>query len=172
MAGPPTPPPGTGRWAVVAVLLAFLLVGAGVLLTKRPAPVPVRVEPAPSPAQEQPIATYLARADAARGEFQFQRCAACHQIVEGGAHGIGPNLWGVIGGRIATRPGYRYSPALGGRGGVWDWETTGEFLRSPRIFVPGTRMAFGGVTDPQERADLLAYLNSRGGSLTLPEATP
>ena len=57
MAGPPTPPPGTGRWAVVAVLLAFLLVGAGVLLTRRPAPIPVKVSPEPPAAAEQPIAT-------------------------------------------------------------------------------------------------------------------
>ena len=162
-----SPPPGTGRWAVVAVVVAFVLVGAGVLLQrKRPEPIPVRVEPA---VPEQPIAFYLARADATRGEAQFARCAGCHRIERDAPHGVGPNLWGVIGARIATRPDYlRYSPALGGQSGRWDWETASRFLRDPRAFAPGTRMTFGGMRDPQQRADLLVFMNSRGGSLTPP----
>ena len=100
-----TPPPGTGRWAVVAVVLAFVLVGAGVLLMKRPEPVPVvKVSPGPPAAPEQPLAHYLARADAVRGEAQFARCLGCHNIEQGAPHGVGPNLWGVMGARTAARP--------------------------------------------------------------------
>ena len=166
------PPPGTGRWAVVAVVLAFLLVGAGVLLMGRPAPVPVTVSPEPPAAAEQPIAFYLAQADAVRGERFFARCAACHTIGQGGPNGIGPNLWGVMGAPVASRPGHSaYSQALRNHEGRWDWERTSAFLRSPRTEVPGTRMVFGGMPDQQQRADLLLFLNSRGGSLTLPEPT-
>jgi cytochrome c2 len=169
MAGPPTPPPGTGRWAVVAVALAFLLVGAGVLLTKRPAPVPVKVSPEPPAQPEQPLDYLLARADAARGEAQFTRCAGCHQIEQGAPNGVGPNLWGVMGARVASRPGHsNFSQALRDHGGTWTWQRTNAFLRSPRTEVPGTRMTFGGLLDAQQRADLLVFLNSRGGSLTLP----
>ena len=166
------PPPGTGRWAVIAVVLTFLLVGAGVLLMKRPQPEPIKVSPQPPAAAEQPMDVVLARADAARGEAQFARCAGCHTIAQGAAHGAGPNLWGVMGARVASRPGFNYSPALRDHQGTWGWQRTNAFLRSPRTAVPGTRMAFGGMPDQQQRADLLVYLNSRGGSLTLPEATP
>ncbi len=127
-----------------------------------------QVSPEPA-APEQPIAYYLARADAARGEAWFQRCAACHTAVQGGPHGLGPNLWGVMGSAVASRPGFTlYSPALRGLGGSWDWEKASRFLRAPRDAVPGTRMAYSGVINPQDRADVLLYLNRQGGSLAPP----
>ena len=120
-------------------------------------------------AAEQPIAFYLQTADAARGERQFSKCSGCHTINQGGANGTGPNLYGVMGETVATgHAGYAFSDALRGKGGTWDWETMNAWLTSPRAFAPGTRMTFGGLANPQERADLLLYLNAQGGHLTVP----
>jgi cytochrome c len=164
------PPPRTGRLAAVALLLGVAVIAAGLLLRTRPEPEPVvAAEPAPA-ADPQPVGVYMARADLGRGEEYFRRCAPCHTITPGGPHSIGPNLWGVMGQPVATRPDYRYSTALREKGGSWDWETTSRFLQSPRAFAPGTKMTFAGVRDPQDRADAMLYLNSLGGSLPPPAA--
>ena len=127
-------------------------------------------------AAEQPIAHYLQTADAARGEAVFRKCAACHNADNGGASGLGPNLWAMMGSAVAQRAGFSYSDALRNHGGNWDWETTSAWLHSPRTFAPGTKMTFAGLSDPQDRADILLFLNQRGGTLTVPpppaEAAP
>ena len=161
------PPPRTGRLAVVVLLLATTAVVAGMLLKARPEPAPVSAIDNP-PADPQPFAYYLARADLARGEAYFSRCSACHTIEGGGAASIGLNLYGVMGSPLASRPGYAFSPALRAHGGHWDWETTNRFLHSPRAFAPGTKMTFAGVSDPQNRADVMLWLNSQGGTLPAP----
>jgi cytochrome c len=126
-------------------------------------------ESASSGPAEQPIAFYLQTADAGRGERQFAKSASCHTINQGGANGTGPNLYGVMGEQVATgHGGYAFSDALRGKGGTWDWDTMSAWLTSPRAFAPGTRMTFGGLANPQERADLLLYLNAQGGHLTVP----
>lgn len=117
---------------------------------------------------EQPIAFYLQTADAGRGERAFAKCAGCHTINQGGATGTGPNLWATMGRPVAGHAGFAFSDALRGKGGTWDWETMSAWLTSPRTFAPGTRMTFGGMSNPQERADLLLYLNAQGGTLTVP----
>ena len=117
---------------------------------------------------EQPIAHYLQTADAAAGEGQFRKCAACHTINQGGAAGLGPNLFGVMGAPLARAAGFAYSDALRSKGGNWDWDQMSQWIRSPREFAPGTKMTFAGISDPQDRANLLAYLNSQGGNLTVP----
>jgi cytochrome c len=118
---------------------------------------------------EQPIAHYLQTADAARGEAVFRKCAACHNADQGGANALGPNLFGVMGEPIATgRGGFAFSEALRSHGGNWDWENMSQWLRSPRNFAQGTKMTFAGLGDPQERADVMVFLNSRGGRLTIP----
>ena len=163
------PPPRGGRLAVVGLLLLIVAAVALALLLLRPDPqAPVAVDISDQTEAEQPIAVYLARADAARGQAYFARCAACHTIEQGGPHAVGPNLWGVMGNPIASRPGASYSAALSGHGGRWDWETTSRFLESPRHFAPGTRMTFGGISRPQDRADVLLYLNGQGGTLPPP----
>ncbi len=110
---------------------------------------------------EKPIEFFLASADVARGEAQFRKCAACHTIERGGAQGIGPNLWGIIGARHAHIAGFNYSPAMQATADkVWDWQNMSEWLRNPRGYLPGNRMSFAGLGRPQDRADLLAFLNS------------
>lgn len=119
---------------------------------------------------EQPIAHFLRTADATRGEAAFRKCSACHNVTQGGANQLGPNLFGMMGAPIAGRPGYAYSDALKGKGGTWTWDNMSAWLRSPRTFAQGTKMTFAGIADDQERADLLAYLNAQGSNLPLPAA--
>jgi len=119
-------------------------------------------------AAELPIAHYLQTADAARGEAVFRRCQSCHTVTNGGANGIGPNLWGSAGNTIAHHADYSYSDALRNHGGRWDWDTMSAWLHSPSRFAPGTKMTFAGLSDPQDRADILLFLNQHGGTLTIP----
>jgi cytochrome c len=109
---------------------------------------------------EKPIAFYLASADPAKGEQVFKKCAACHNAEKGGANQLGPNLWGVIGDEIAHgRGGFPFSDALKSVGGSWDFENMSAWLHSPKKFAPGTKMTFAGLSDPQDRANVIAFLN-------------
>ena len=115
-------------------------------------------------AAEQPIAVYLATADAARGEQVFKKCAACHNADPGGANALGPALYGVMGNPVAGHPGFAFSDALKSKGGSWDWEPMSAWLKSPKGFAPGTKMTFAGLGNPQDRADVMIFLNSRDSS--------
>lgn len=118
-----------------------------------------------------PIETLLASADLAKGEAASKKCAACHTLNQGGANGIGPNLYGILGDGIAAgRGGYAFSDALKGKGGKWDFATLNEWLTNPKAFAPGTKMSFAGISDPVERANLMAWLNTQGSNLPLPAA--
>ena len=133
--------------------------------------------PGPDGAEaEPPIANLMAAADPAKGADVFKKCTACHTITKGGANGTGPNLWGVMGGAIGKHaPGFAYSPALAGKGGNWDFESMSQWVKSPRDFAPGTKMTFAGLSKPEDRANLLAYLNAQGDSplaLPAPQAAP
>ena len=106
----------------------------------------------------------LAKADPAKGEAAFKKCASCHTINQGGANGIGPNLYGVAGEAIAQgRGGFAFSEALAKHGGNWDAASLDAWLTSPRTFAAGTKMTFAGISDAQQRADLIAYLKAQGG---------
>ena len=119
-------------------------------------------------AAEQPIAFYLASADPAAGEQVFKKCAACHTAVAGGPNGLGPNLFGTLGKPIAGHAGFAYSDALKGHGGTWDWESMSQWLKSPKAFAPGTKMTFAGLSKPEDRANLMAWLNPNGSNIPLP----
>ena len=122
-------------------------------------------------AAEVPIASLLATADPAKGADVFKKCAACHTINQGGANGIGPNLYGTMGEPIGQgKGGFAFTDALKKVGGTWDFETMNAWLASPRKFAPGTKMTFAGLSNPQERANLLVYLNQQGSNLPLPAA--
>jgi len=120
---------------------------------------------------EKPIEFYLASADPAKGEQVFKKCTACHNADQGGANALGPNLWGIMGEPIGKGHGYAFSPALAEKGGTWTWQTLSDWLHSPKKFAPGTKMTFAGIANPEDRANVMAFLNSRGGSpLPLPAA--
>lgn len=122
-------------------------------------------------AAEEPIEAFLAKADVAKGAQVFNKCAACHTVTNGGPNGLGPNLWGVLGEPVGKGKGFAFSDALSSKGGSWNWDNLSQWLSSPRTFAPGTKMTFAGLGNPQERADVIAYLNQQSSSpLPLPAA--
>ena len=117
------------------------------------------------------IATLLPTADAAKGAEVFKKCASCHTPAQGGANGVGPNLYGTLGEEIGHgKGGFAFSDALSGKGGKWDFDSMNAWLASPKAFAPGTKMSFAGLSKPEDRANLLVYLNSLGSNLPLPAA--
>lgn len=120
---------------------------------------------------DPPIATRLASADAAKGAETFKKCASCHTIAQGGANGIGPNLWATVGEQAGVgKGGYAFSDALKGKGVKWGFDELDQWLKKPSAYVPGTKMSFAGLGNGQDRANLIAYLNSQGSNLPLPTA--
>ncbi len=117
-----------------------------------------------------PIATLLATADVAKGEAVFKKCTACHTVAQGVPNGIGPNLWATMGKPHGHVPGFAYSDALKGIPGNWDWENMDKWLANPKKYAPGTKMTFAGLGNPEERANLILYLNAQGSNLPLPAA--
>lgn len=118
---------------------------------------------------EKPIAFYLATADVAKGADVFKRCASCHNAAAGGPNGIGPNLYSIIGSPHAQKAGFAYSSALSGKPGNWDWDSMSAWLLKPKAYAEGTKMAFAGLSSPEDRANVIAYLNSQSAApLPLP----
>ena len=119
----------------------------------------------------EPIETRLAAGDPAKGEATFKKCQSCHTITQGGANGIGPNLYAVVGEAVAAaRGGFVYSDDLKAHGGKWDFATLDQWLTSPKAFAAGTKMTFAGLADAQDRANVILYLNAQGSNLPLPAA--
>lgn len=100
---------------------------------------------------------YAAAQDPAAGEAVFRRCQACH-VVDSDQNRVGPSLQGVFGREAGAVEGFRYSPAMANSGIVWDEETIDAYLADPRGYIQGNRMAFAGLRDPQQRADVIAYM--------------
>ena len=118
-----------------------------------------------------PLPTLLAAADPAKGEAVFAKCKACHTMDAGGANGIGPNLHAIMGKPIGKHAaGFAYSGDLAGHGGDWDFANMDTWLKSPRAFASGTKMSFAGLSKPEDRANIILYLNSQGSNLPLPAA--
>lgn len=113
----------------------------------------------------------FAAGDPAKGKDLFSKCASCHTITQGGANGIGPNLWGTMGEEMGKgKAGYAFSAALSGHGGKWDWASMDAWLKSPRKFADGTKMSFAGLSSPEDRANLIRYVNEQGSNLPVPAA--
>ena len=120
-------------------------------------------------AGEEGIEARLAKGDPAKGEAGFKKCQSCHTVTQGGANGIGPNLYAVVGESIASaRGGFVFSDDLKGHGGNWDFATLDQWLKNPKAFAAGTKMTFAGLSDAQERANVILYLNAQGSNLPLP----
>lgn len=118
----------------------------------------------------KPIIPLLASANIEKGKELYKKCIQCHTDTKGGPNKVGPNQWGVVGDPIAHRTDYAYSEAMKKKGGSWDYETLNAFLAHPKKFIPGTKMAFIGLSKPQDRADLIAYLRTMSDSpLPLPQ---
>jgi cytochrome c len=110
----------------------------------------------------EPIGPLLASASAENGQAIMTRtCGACHTWTEGGRNAVGPNLYGVVGGPHAHREDFNYSPAMKAlHDKTWDYEALNAFLNRPAGAVPGTRMAFAGLSQGKQRADVIAYLRT------------
>ena len=102
----------------------------------------------------------LASADAGKGAKIAKKCASCHSFNKGGKNKVGPNLWNIVNKSKASVDGYKYSKALSGYGGAWDWDALNGFLANPKAYVKGTKMAYAGLKKDGDRAAMLAYLRS------------
>lgn len=109
---------------------------------------------------EVDMMTLIASADPAAGAKVFNKCASCHAFEPGGGNKVGPNLWGVVGRDIASAGGFEYSEALSGIDGAWTPEQLAAFLESPRDYAPGNKMTFRGLSKPDQRAAVIAYLQT------------
>jgi cytochrome c len=99
-----------------------------------------------------------AAGDAKAGVAVFKRCSICHTVDKGGGDGLGPNLYGIAGRKAATRPGFAYSGPLQKSGIVWNEANLTKWVASPARVVPGTKMAFAGITSKKQQSDVVAYL--------------
>jgi len=109
----------------------------------------------------EPIEPLLAKADPKRGEQLAKVCVTCHTFDKGGPNKIGPNLWDVTEQNIATVPNYQFSAALqADKGEKWDPEKLNQWLHNPQSFAKGTKMTFAGFPKAQDRADVIAYLDT------------
>jgi cytochrome c len=115
----------------------------------------------PAAAKLEPIEPLLTKADPQRGEQLTKVCAVCHTFNKGGPNKIGPNLWDVIDEGIAAVPNYQFSAALqADKGQKWEPEKLNQWLYSPQSFAKGTKMTFVGFPKAQDRADVIAYLDT------------
>jgi cytochrome c len=120
---------------------------------------------AAGPAGPGPILSMLASADVAKGEKISKACAACHTFPKGAPAGVGPNLWGVVGGPKDHMPGYAYSGALLEVGGKsWTYEELNKFLYKPKAYAAGTKMSYAGLKKDEDRAALIAWLRTQADS--------
>ncbi len=119
---------------------------------------------AAAPAGAAGLEERLAAADPARGKKVFRKCAACHTAEKGGRKKIGPNLWGIVGGPVGAREGFRYSKAMSAFGGNWTPKRLDAYLAKPRAVVKGGSMSFAGLKRDRDRADVIAFLNGMGDS--------
>jgi cytochrome c len=169
-------------WVLAALFVGLGLSMAGKLYFKQGRPekmgypiegvVEEGAEGGAAAAPAVPIETLMASSDVTKGEAVFKKCASCHNAQSGGANGIGPNLYGIVGHPVAAHPGFAYSDALKAKGGTWTFAALNEWLTNPRKYAEGTKMSFAGLTNPEDRANVIAYLNAQGSNLPLPAAAP
>jgi cytochrome c len=128
----------------------------------RDAAAPAQPTPAPTAPALEPIAPLLAAANVDNGRQIAQRaCASCHNFAQGGPNGVGPNLYGIVGAPHARVAGFNYSAANRALADKpWDYEALNAFIARPAAAMPGTRMAFAGINNAQQRADVIAWLRT------------
>jgi cytochrome c len=117
--------------------------------------------------KKQAVATLPApynTGDLDNGEAKFAVCRSCHTLGPGGADMTGPNLNGLFGRKVATKPGYTFSEALKAQSFTWDAAKLDTWLTDPKAMAPGTKMTFPGLKDPKDRIDVIAYLKAETGA--------
>ncbi len=161
------------------ILLILHITSGAIFSTPAPAKpgyeVAVKEEKAGAPETkpaEQPIENLLASASAEHGAQVAKQCGACHNFQEGQGPKVGPDLYDVVGRKIASVAGFNYSAALKGKTGTWTFDELNKWLADPRSMVPGTAMTFAGLANEKQRADIIAYLDTLSKNpVPLPKAT-
>lgn len=161
--------------ATIAAFACFTLAACGGQESAAPAPANTAAQgnatpPAANAAAPAPTAASTDTLDgstlasftgvAATGETVFAACKTCH-VVDAGVNRIGPSLAGIVGRAAGTVAGFNYTPANKNSGITWTEDKLFQYLEKPQRVVPGTKMAYAGLTDPQKRADLIAYLKTK-----------
>jgi cytochrome c len=128
-------------------------------------------------AVELPIdwGTELPKADANAGKQVATKCLSCHNFDQGGPNQTGPNLFGVLGRKPGTHPGFAYSQGMtdfGNKQPVWDYEHVNAFVTAPQKYIDGTKMTFVGLKQRQDRINVIAYLHTLGSNLPIPAPNP
>jgi cytochrome c len=119
--------------------------------------------------------TVLPKADVAAGQAITAKCASCHQFDPAGTNATGPGLFGVVGRKPGSHPGYTYDQAMedfAAKNPVWTYDLLYQFLKSPQGFIPGVKMTFIGLKAPQDRINVIAYLHTLGSTLPIPAPNP
>jgi cytochrome c len=101
-----------------------------------------------------------AAGNAGNGATVFNRCAICHDKTKGGPNKIGPELFGVVGRKAGTYPGFSYSGAMQRAGFTWTSDRLDAYIASPATVVPDNKMPFAGISNAGQRADLIAFLET------------
>lgn len=110
------------------------------------------------------VVAALQTASADAGANVFKKCKTCHTPNEGGKNAVGPNLWNIVGNDKGAHDGFNYSKAMKEKGGKWTFDDLAHFIHNPKGWLKGTKMAFAGVKDPTDLANVLAYLRSLSSS--------
>jgi cytochrome c len=171
-----------GAALTTAFTLAVLGVVTPMLFEKAPPAKPgyaiaVAAEAGGEAAPEVPPdwGTVLKTADVSAGEAKTAVCKSCHMFDAAGTNNIGPGLYGVLGRKPGTHPGFAYSPAMtafGAKQPVWDYEHIYEFIAGPQKYIDGTKMTFIGMKNSQDRINVIAYLHTLGSNLPIPAPNP
>lgn len=129
-------------------------------IVAKPASEPAGKPTGDATAAAQSFDRALASASAEHGAQTAKECELCHNLAKGQGSKVGPDLYGVVGRKVASEPSFNYSTALKAKGGTWTFNALNTWLTNPRSDVPGTLMTFAGIASEKQRADVVAYLNS------------